>query len=101
MDTAVALSLGAQTAYTGFATLTRFNPNGFIDARNGGAFAAAVSLAYSANSTYHFRLVINVSAHTYSIYVTAPGGSEQALGIDYAFRTEQNTVASLSNWGVF
>ena len=34
IDSVVGLSLGAQSAYTGFATLARFNPSGNIDARN-------------------------------------------------------------------
>src|SRR5262245_61354645 len=41
IDSVVGMSRGAQTAYTGFATLARFNPSGNIDARNGGAYAAA------------------------------------------------------------
>jgi hypothetical protein len=94
------MSKGAQTTFTGFATLTRFNTSGNIDARNGGAYAANVTLPYSGGSKYHFRLAVNVPAHTYSIFVTPPGGSEQTIGTGFAFRTEQNTVTSLDNWGV-
>jgi hypothetical protein len=100
-DTVVGLSQGAQTAYSGFATLARFNLSGAIDARNGGAYAAASTIPYSANVTYHFRLVVNVPAHTYSIFVRPAGGSEQTVGTNFEFRTEQNTVAGLNNWGVF
>jgi hypothetical protein len=100
LDSSIAMSKGAQTAFTGFATLTRFNPTGDIDARNGGAFAANVTLPYTGASTYHFRLVVNVPAHTYSIFATAPGGAEQTIGTNFAFRTEQNTVTSLDTWGV-
>jgi hypothetical protein len=49
---------------------------------------------------YKFRLVINIPAHTYSVYVTPEGGTEQTVGTDFAFRTEQNTVAALNNWAV-
>jgi hypothetical protein len=100
IDSSVAFSKGAQTAYTGLATLVRFNPSGKIDARNGGGFSAAASIAYAAGKTYHFRVVVNVTAHTYSIFVTAPGGSEQTVGTGFAFRTEQNTVTSLNNYAV-
>ena len=99
IDSVVGLSRGAQTAYTGFATLARFNPSGNIDARNGGAYAAASTIPYSANVTYHFRLVVNVPARTYSIFVTPAGGTEQTVGTNFAFRTEQNTVTSLDWWG--
>jgi len=50
---------------------------------------------------YHFRMVVNVPAHTYSIFVTPPGGAEQTVGSNFAFRTEQNTVTSLNWMGVF
>src|SRR5262249_60676172 len=47
LNAVVALSQGAQTAYAGFATLTRFNPSGAIDARNGGAHAALSTIPFS------------------------------------------------------
>ncbi len=94
----VGLSNGAQTAFSGLATAVRFNTTGQIDARNGGAYAAANVIPFSANTTYAFRLVVNVPAHTYSIYVTPSGGSELTVGTNYAFRTEQNTVSTLNNW---
>src|SRR6185369_5748610 len=68
---------------------------GQIDARNGGAFTTG-TINFAANTVYHFRLAVNVPAHTYSAYVTAPGGSEQTLGTNLAFRTEQAGVTSLN-----
>ena len=100
LNAVVALSQGAQTAYTGFATLTRFNPSGNIDARNGGAYAAESTIPFSGGVTYHFRLVINVLAHTYSIYVTPAGGTELTVGTNFAFRTEQSGVTALDWWGL-
>jgi len=100
LSAVVALSQGAQTAYTGFATLTRFNPSGNIDARNGGAYAAESTIPFSGGVTYHFRLVINVLAHTYSIYVTPAGGTELTVGTNFAFRTEQSGVTALDWWGL-
>ncbi len=100
INSVIALSNGAQTAFTGFATLARFNVNG-IQARNGGAYAAVSVIPYTAGVAYHFREVINVPAHTYSIFVTAPGSAEQLVGSNFAFRTEKNTVTQLNNWGTF
>src|SRR5882757_5347536 len=82
----VGLSNGAQTAYANFACLVRFNPTGNIDARNGGAYATTSTIPYSAGVSYHFRLVVNVPANTYSIFVTPAGGSELTVGTNYAFR---------------
>jgi hypothetical protein len=97
----VGLSLGVQNAYAGFANIVRFNTAGVIDARNGGAYAAANSIPYAAGVTYHVRLVVNVPAHTYSIFVAAGSGAEQTVGSNFAFRTEQNTVNGLDWYGVF
>lgn|GEM_PF-1419425 len=97
----VGLSRGAQTAFPGFACLIAFSNNGQIVARNGGAYASTTTVNYSGGVTYHFRLAVNVTAHTYSIFVTPAGGTEQTLGSNFAFRTEQNTVSSLDNWGTF
>jgi hypothetical protein len=101
IDGGVALSNGPQTAFTGMACIGRFNSSGFIDARNGGAYTAASSIPYLANQTYHFRFVVTLSNHTYSLYVTPPGQAEQVVGLNYAFRTEQQSVTALNNWSVF
>lgn len=98
----VTLSLcsGSQTAYTGLACMVRFNTTGTIDARNGGAFAAATSIPFSAGVKYHFRMSVNVATHTYSAFVTPPGGSEITIGSNFAFRTEQAAVTSLNTFNV-
>jgi hypothetical protein len=96
----VGLSKGAQTAYTGFGCIARFNTSGDIDAYNNTGYVST-TIPYSAGVTYHFRMVVNVSAHTYSVYVTPAGGTELTVGLNYAFRSTQNTVTSLDHWGAF
>jgi hypothetical protein len=97
MDGVMGASSGAADAYTDLAAIVRFNTTGRIDARNGGAYAAANVIAYSPGVTYHFRMEIDVPRHRYSAYVTVAGGTEQVVGLDYAFRTEQATVSQLDN----
>jgi hypothetical protein len=94
----VGLSLGPQSAFTGLAIAGRFNPTGQIDARNGGAFAAATTINYAAGVKYHFRAVVNVATRKYSIYVTPSGGSEITIGTNYGFRSEQSGVTRLDHW---
>ncbi|HZR28980.1 MAG TPA: TIM-barrel domain-containing protein [Terriglobales bacterium] len=102
MNSVVGLSHGAGTSYAAFANLVAFNgTQGVILARNGGVYASQTNVPYTGGSTYHFRLVVNVPAHTYSIFVTPPGSGELTIGTDYAFRTEQNTVTSIDHYGVF
>ncbi len=97
VNAVVGLSKGAATGYTGIACIARFNPTGDIDAYNGTGYAAASTIPYSAGGTYHFRMVVNVAANTYSVYVTPPGGSELTVGLNYAFRT---AVTSLDTWDI-
>jgi hypothetical protein len=93
----VGLSKGVATAYTGLSCIARFNPSGQIDAYNGTAYQAASSISYAKNTAYHFRMVINVPAHTYSVYVTPAGGTELTVGLNYVFRVTQ---ASLDTWNL-
>jgi hypothetical protein len=99
IDGVTGLSLGAADAYTDLAAIVRFNLAGTVDARNGGVYQTDLvpAMQYVAGGTYGVRLVVNVLAHTYSVYVTPPDGIERAVGANYAFRTEQNGVTSLSN----
>jgi hypothetical protein len=99
-NTVVGLSSGAATAYGNLSCIVRFNPSGQIDAYNGTGYAAAASINYSAGVTYHFRIAVDVTAHTYSVYVTVPGNLEQILGSNYAFRSTANTVTSLDTWNL-
>jgi glucose/arabinose dehydrogenase/aryl-phospho-beta-D-glucosidase BglC (GH1 family) len=101
INSTIGFSNGAQTAHTGLAAIVRFNTTGTIDARNGGAYAAASNIPYTGGQTYHFRLAIDQPAHTYSVFVTPPGGSEQTVGSNFAFRTEQAGLNQFSNWNVW
>src|SRR6185295_2940954 len=100
LDVATGLSQGAAAAYTDLAVIIRFNTGGTIDARNGGAYAAANTIPYTAGTSYHFRIVVDVPSHTYAAYVTPAGGAEQTIGTGFAFRTEQSTVTALANWAL-
>ncbi len=96
INTVMALSNGAQTAYTGLPAIARFNPSGFIDAYNGTAYAAANSIPYTAGTTYAFEFLVNVPAQTYTVYVTPAGGATTLVGQNYAFRTSASPLNNLS-----
>lgn len=97
-NSAVGLSKGAQTAFSGFANIVAFATSGVIQARSGGSYVNS-NVPFTGGVSYHFRLAINVTTHMYSVFVTPAGGSEQTVGTNFAFRTEQNTVTSLDHWG--
>jgi hypothetical protein len=96
-DLVFGFSKAAASAYTDLATIIRFNNTGTIDIRNGNAYAAAVSVPYTAGAKYYFSMTVNISQHTYSVSVTPPGKSAILLASNYAFRSEQATVTSLAN----
>jgi chitodextrinase len=100
VDAVTGLSAAPAGAYTDLAVIARFNSSGSIDAINGGGYAAADTVPYAGGSTYHFRAVVNVPSHTYSLYVTPPGKPETPVALNYAFRTGQGGVSALSNWAV-
>jgi hypothetical protein len=92
IDGVVGLSARPAAAFNDLATAIRFNPSGFMDARRGDSYASDLQVPYSAGNIYTVQATIDVLQHTYSVYVNG-----HALAHDYAFRTQQATVASLSN----
>jgi len=100
-DGTVGLGQAVPAAYTGLGVLVSFNSSGNIQARNGGAYGAGITLPFSLGIAYHLRIPVNVAAHSYSVYVTPQGGAEQLLASNYAFRTEQAAATSLGYIGVF
>src|SRR2546426_11549076 len=101
IDGVIGLAAGAAGAYTDLAAIVRFNVAGQIDARNGGAYAAMTAIPYTAGTSYHFRLVVDVASRTYAAYVTPFGGAELPIGTGYAFRTEQSGATALANWASY
>src|SRR6266704_5824720 len=99
MDGAVGLSNGPGADYTTLAAIVLFSSTGTTQARNGSAYAAA-TIPYSGGTTYHFRLDVDIPSHSYTVYVTPTGSTEQLLGSNFAFRTEQAAVSVLNNLGL-
>jgi hypothetical protein len=97
----IGLSNGAQTADSGFAVITRLNSSGFIDAISGGSYVKS-KITYFSGATFHFRVVVNLSKHTYSAYVAEPvlgNSAEQTIGTNLGFSTKQKSVTKLNSWG--
>ncbi len=89
VDEVMGFSSGsASQTLTNLQAIARFFTNGRIEARNGGSYTADNVITYAAGTSYHFKFVINVATRTYSVYVTPAGGSEVAVGENYAFRAD-------------
>lgn len=96
INSVIGFASTAPADYPDLAANVRFSPSGVIDARNGSAYQAGATVNYSGGQTYFIRMVVNVPAKTYSVFVTPPGGSEITLASNYAFRSEQSGVTSLN-----
>jgi unsaturated chondroitin disaccharide hydrolase len=76
------------TAYSSLAMILRLNPSGVFDVRNGGDYGALVRVPYAARRTYHARMVTDLGAKRYSVWITPPGGSAILLADRFAFRSD-------------
>ncbi len=94
------LSLGEGDDFGDYAVIVRFQ-SGSITARNAGSYSSTNSMSYALGTTYHVRLEVNVAAKIYDVYITPEGGSEVQLANDFGFRTGQDNVGYLDNFGVF
>jgi cysteine-rich repeat protein len=92
------LSNAPGAAYTAYSVLLGFNSAG-ITARNGGVYSSDTAVPYTAGTTYHFNVSVNVPASTYSVRVTPQGGSTVLLANNYNFRTEATNPGSINNYG--
>ena len=100
IDAVVGLSFGAATTWSKLATIVRFNPDGYIDVRAGGAYRADVPYRYAAEVRYRFDVAVDLARHTYTVIVDT-GGDQVAIARDYAFRSEQAGVTRLNNIASF
>jgi subtilisin family serine protease len=97
----VGISQGGANAESDLAVAVRFNSSGFIDASNGGVYAAESSIPFDPGNSFDFRFQIDLNAHTYSAYVTPLSGPEQVLALNYAFPAGQNAVTALDHLDAF
>lgn len=96
-DAVVGLGAGATTAFSQLAAIVRFNASGTIDARDGGGYRADVVRGYAAGATYHLRIDVDTRGHRYSAWLRNSFGGYDLIARDYAFRTEQASVAALDH----
>jgi hypothetical protein len=92
----IGMTNGAQTSKSSAPWLVKFHSTGDLEALNGSTYASQNTINWVSGSTYHFRVVVNLSGGTYSVYVTPPGQTEQTLATNYAF---QASASSLNYWG--
>jgi unsaturated chondroitin disaccharide hydrolase len=91
------------TEVTGYGSLNltvRMNTSGYFDVRNGAGYAALTRVPYASGQTYRVRIVADLGAQRYSVWVRPPGGSEIQIARDYAFRTGAPAINDLGRVSV-
>jgi len=98
MNAALGFFAPASSNQPSLSSLINFSPDGVIRVRNGDSFASS-GVSYVAGETLQFRLVENLPATTYSIFVTSPGAAEIPLATDLQVPSDQRGATTLGGWG--
>jgi hypothetical protein len=99
MDASLGFFTPASSGQPSLSSLINFGPAGVIQIRDGDAFSPS-TVPYSAGQTYQFRLVENLPATTYSIFVTPLGAAEIPLGTNLQVPSAQRGMTTLTGWGI-
>jgi hypothetical protein len=102
IDGVVGLSNGPGSRFTDLGPIVRFNPNGSIDARDGGSYVG--SFPYKTSEPFEVQMQVNIPSHRYTVWVRhsdAIGKPFELLGSNLAFRSEQSALTQLDNAAVF
>jgi hypothetical protein len=95
MDAALGFFVPASNTLS---SLVNFSPAGLIQVRNGDTFVSS-GVSYSAGETLQFRLVENLPATTYSLFVTPQGGAEIPLATDLQVPADQRGATTVGGLG--
>lgn len=74
------------TLRTHLAMIVRMHPNGYFEVVNGTGYGAITRVPYALNTTYHVRIVADVPARRYSVWIRPPGSGEILVASSYAFQ---------------
>jgi hypothetical protein len=99
MDAALGFFAPASSGQSVLSGLINFSPTGVIQVRDGDTFVPS-TVVYAAGQTYQFRLVENLPAATYSVFVTPPGATEIPLGANLQVPSDQRGSTTLTGWGI-
>ena len=99
MDSVIGLLVPGTNQQEAFSKIIHFNPSGVIEASDGDSFSTASGNSYVAGNTYHFRLVENLPAATYSLFVTPPAGTEASLSVNLQAPSNERGASTITGWG--
>lgn len=95
-DYVIGLSNGAATSFSNLAVAVRFNPQGFIDARDAGTYRASEVIPYQGGERYRVTFQVDMHRRRYSAWVLLPDGNARLVAQDFAFRTGHENAIQLT-----
>jgi hypothetical protein len=100
-DLVVGLADEPVTHWDNMATRVRFRNTGIVDAA--GAASASYSalnvFEYTAHTVYNVRVVLDLAAQTYDVYVAADGESETTIALDNPVQSTQSGISEINTVG--
>jgi hypothetical protein len=98
MDAALGFFVPASSNQPNLTSLINFTPAGVIQVRDDDSLTSS-TVQYTAGETLQFRLVANLPATTYSLFVTPPAGGELPLATNLQVPSDQRGATTLGGWG--
>jgi hypothetical protein len=78
--------------YGSFSFMFRASVNGYFDAYNSTVYTYTTKIEYEANTIYHVKILVDVGAAKYDVWVTPEGSEEIQLADDFGFRAATPTI---------
>jgi len=98
MDAALGFFAPASSKQPALSSLINFSPAGVIQVRDGDSFVSS-GVPYATGETLQFRLIENLPATTYSLFVTPPDAVEIPLATNLQVPSAQHGATTLGGWG--
>lgn len=74
-------------SYSAMPILVRMNPSGYFDVRNGDSYAENQKIYYSANTTYHVKIMAKIKERLYDVWV-----NNTQIASNYKFRNDSPII---------
>ncbi|WP_221409478.1 Ig-like domain-containing protein [Marinoscillum furvescens] len=92
VNSEIGVSDGNASSANDVAAMIRFQ-SGKIHARDNQGYPST-HITYIEDETYHIKMVIDVSNHTYDVYANADGDTPTQIGTDNAFHSNSSSITS-------
>ncbi|MBN2412633.1 hypothetical protein JXQ31_13170, partial [candidate division KSB1 bacterium] len=95
VDGVLGFSKDEPDSYGDYSCKVLFNNEGYITANDGSSFTADSAVTYVADQTFAVKVLFNIPAQTFSVWVTPEGGEEVAIGKNFAFYPDLGVIDTL------